>query len=1847
MFRRRHRSNRKSRPALIRRFSKFRIEPLEARMVLSASATFNAGLLNITGDDDANSISILGQTIGGTPFLLVRDNGTTVFDGSPSGQNVTASAVQMIAVDGGLGGDTIDLDGVSIASGFANLLSTTLAGGAGNDAIVGSAIADDLTGGDGDDTLEGGGGDDTLAGGDGSDVYSFEGNSSLGNDTLSDTRDFTERKTGNVLDFRQFIPDAVTGSGVTLDLSNATAPQTLSPHLSLSLSSDDFVGLVLGTRGNDSIASGGALSTTGFIGGPGDDTLTGGAGDNTFGYFDLDGVDGWDIGSNHPTGGHVSHGHDTINADTAIGNTLFFSDPGSIISNLSWASPYAAPTHIDLRTTQDGISQQVTTGGAFADYLTLTINGVNNLGTVWGASQQPNVIYGSSLDSLIIGGHANDLLFGGSGNDQITGSLSLVNESETGDDGNDTLNGGDGDDTLIGGNADDSLFGDLGDDVLIGSISVVNPAVPVSTGSDIFEGGFGNDTIATAAGHNVLVFARSSDSEDLGNDVIAWLDGSSEAVNTLDFSQYQAGIDIDLTSTAFVDVGHLGLSPYDLSLQSAVPLGVNTPNVIGSAFDDSIVGDDQPNLFQGGAGNDTLSGGGGDDVYSFTAGDNGDDTLIESAASGRDWLIFSGSDVAIFLCLSCSDTQQWGNGTVAFSDAEQFENVIGSSLADYVCGNAATNYFLGGEGDDTLVGDGGDDFLAGDSGSDALSGGDDDDILIGGLGGDSLGGDLGDDLLLASDLTLNDVTISSIQEIAAVIDPIVLTWAASGPIADRLANIMGTPEATDPLPVSLQFRPGISVVDDGDTDILDPRAGHDAVLLDSPSDLAVRNTDAIYVEVDPTLALMEAELINGVLTVSSRAAADVVYTVASGYLLVNGQNILGSPLPIGDVHQIVTRLGKLAGDVDDSALLNGVAPDLQATAVTRSKPFVLPTLSAEDADAQLTDAVGEDWESLTNLTAQDIADAVNEGNISPYWEVVCAGLVAGQASSQASAWHNVADNIGGGSESRVFSESSGGGMSMMASSAGGEGGTLDIQDAGTVDEGSWATFPITFNAEYFNGCSVDWHTANGSATGGSAFCNGDYMTTSGTLTWLDGGEGDGAVSVQTFSDYRLESSETFRVQLSNVQNFDGPEGDMSIGRSTGTATITNTTTTPKASVGAASATEGGHLMIAVTLDHPIQDATVTVNWTTADITTEGSQDYTPASGTATFSPLTCSFSGDTLKYIDITAVDNTIPEYAETFSVTISAGSNSTINPSYATGINTIYDNDADPIVFINDVTVNEGSDAVFTLTLSGPSEKIVSVDYVTQDGVAFAPEDYTALSLQTLVYSPGQTSKTITVTTIDDDIAEPDQSFYLYMPSLANAVYEVRNSVPRSRGEATIKDNDPLLVKVWRVDFGGTVNTIWSDPDNDPDNNPNTSDARASRAYSGPHYIDYGNNAGTASPDGDTTDALDRQFPVSYRRSTDAQHLNYVSVSASVQILVQHQYTGPFRLYGGGPDGIDLRETDAQGRSRGVLATPGPNNTYTIPMTRADDPLGSAVKFYNPFAINWQFSATENANGVGTYVAAGQSTNRMYVTLNDPLVMPGKQLWETVVHISTVGASGQTTMDGAIPAVFAQFGNNGPANVHTVHLPVGGLPQDQPVDHPLQYYGDYRTNNLDTYDLLANHDGQCGSWAKFFLDALRVQGIHQNNNYLTVSPTASNEGFLVGNSLWSTTPTGTGAYPWINYSVNAFAYGPVQNGRVTGYQWLAAPPPGVIDAIGDPGQNTANPASLFGNHQFVQLLVNGQVRYFDPSYGVEYASLLDFDDNHLDGYFVRTQVGPALWQWGFRPNTIGLQEVVGAVSTQ
>jgi hypothetical protein len=221
-------------------------------------------------------------------------------------------------------------------------------------------------------------------------------------------------------------------------------------------------------------------------------------------------------------------------------------------------------------------------------------------------------------------------------------------------------------------------------------------------------------------------------------------------------------------------------------------------------------------------------------------------------------------------------------------------------------------------------------------------------------------------------------------------------------------------------------------------------------------------------------------------------------------------------------------------------------------------------------------------------------------------------------------------------------------------------GTYDVgENAGTV------TITVQRLGGSTGSVSVAYATSAGTASAGS-----DYVTTSGTLNWSAGDSTSKTFTV-TISDGNVyESDETFIVTLSN------PTGGAIINGSSAVVTIDDDDQYPQANVGNASKTEGNAgtslLTFAITLTNPAESVSIGIDYETVH-STAGAGDYTPLTGSVTFSP------GQITKNVSVTIAGDTASEFDEVFLLKLTGGDGAYIVDD--TGIGTIVNDDPPPPV--------------------------------------------------------------------------------------------------------------------------------------------------------------------------------------------------------------------------------------------------------------------------------------------------------------------------------------------------------------------------------------------------------------------------------------------------------------------------------------------------------------------------------------------------------------------------------------
>jgi hypothetical protein len=355
-------------------------------------------------------------------------------------------------------------------------------------------------------------------------------------------------------------------------------------------------------------------------------------------------------------------------------------------------------------------------------------------------------------------------------------------------------------------------------------------------------------------------------------------------------------------------------------------------------------------------------------------------------------------------------------------------------------------------------------------------------------------------------------------------------------------------------------------------------------------------------------------------------------------------------------------------------------------------------------------------------------------------------------------------------------------------------------------------------------------------------------------------------------------------------------------------------------------------------------------------------------------------------------------------------------------------------------------------------------------------------------------------------------------------------------------------------------------------------------------------------TPDAGGPAITNPQFSVPGKRMDSVCYVQntVATVTASIKLAAPDNAPNPK---------IEVKETAADNLNvNPTMATLEANKqTVDLPATALASafPKGK-ISAYDPLTMTWQVSL----DGGVTWQAAGMSTNPVYVTLAKPINDANTPVnYVTVARLSCINGNGATTNDTAVPKIFGAF---------------TGLNVMRADGTPLTYYKNYNTKNITTAALLKNGQGQCGSFTRLFLDMLKIQGIKQNNNFQLISPKNGANGFLV--NAWkfgAAMSSGNPNYPYLDYVSLGKSF---VNAAGNGYSF--ADTPDVTRAANDPkqikGQNNADPASIFGNHQ-VALYTDaaGTKTYYDPSYGTTFTSLDNFNKMAIAGFFQSVPVFP------------------------
>ena len=162
----------------------------------------------------------------------------------------------------------------------------------------------------------------------------------------------------------------------------------------------------------------------------------------------------------------------------------------------------------------------------------------------------------------------------------------------------------------------------------------------------------------------------------------------------------------------------------------------------------------------------------------------------------------------------------------------------------------------------------------------------------------------------------------------------------------------------------------------------------------------------------------------------------------------------------------------------------------------------------------------------------------------------------------------------------------------------------------------------------------------------------------------------------------------------------------------------------------------------------------------------------------------------------VTAEEDLVYEGDETILVTASRDGNPIGSPQTIT----IEENESEPELSISDAQAIEGESVQFEVELSGAVSSEVVVSYATSDGTgahpAAAGTDYTAVTATELTFAAGDTAKTVTVATVEDELNEAAETFTVALSGV-KLPEDVSLNADKDEATGTIEDDDGLTVSV------------------------------------------------------------------------------------------------------------------------------------------------------------------------------------------------------------------------------------------------------------------------------------------------------------------------------------------------------------------------------------------------------------------------------------------------------------------
>ncbi|MBB4110697.1 beta strand repeat-containing protein, partial [Pedobacter zeae] len=315
------------------------------------------------------------------------------------------------------------------------------------------------------------------------------------------------------------------------------------------------------------------------------------------------------------------------------------------------------------------------------------------------------------------------------------------------------------------------------------------------------------------------------------------------------------------------------------------------------------------------------------------------------------------------------------------------------------------------------------------------------------------------------------------------------------------------------------------------------------------------------------------------------------------------------------------------------------------------------------------------------------------------------------------------------------------------------------------------------------------YTLGGTATEGS-----DYSAIVTKTITIPAGQTTGTITIPVLSDNIVEGTETVVATLTASGN-----PTVTVSNTPATINITDNTT---ATVTVAATKDGAEPGTAGEFTFTLSNVSTSDTQITYSVTGTATSglDYTSIGTTVTIP------AGQTSVRVSVPVLDDNIAEGTETVILTMAAAtSNPSITASTVPATVNITDNDTSVATITAGTSGSENGpvNGSFTVTLSNPSSQPTTITY-TLGGTATEGSDYSAIVTKTITIPAGQTTGTITIPVLTDNIVEGTETVVATLTVSGNPTVTVSNTP----ATINITDNTTATVTVAATKDGAEPGT-------------------------------------------------------------------------------------------------------------------------------------------------------------------------------------------------------------------------------------------------------------------------------------------------------------------------------------------------------------------------------------------------------------------------------------------------------